>query len=41
LGLAVSEMVPRDPKACEEVARLFRNVFAIADGLQSNRKEVA
>jgi len=35
LGLAVSEMVPRDPKACEEVARLFRNVFTIADSLHA------
>jgi chromosome partitioning protein len=41
LGYAVSEMTPRDPKACEEVAELVRNVFTIADDLHTNPKEMA
>jgi chromosome partitioning protein len=30
LGLSVDELVPRDPKACEELAQLVRNVFTVA-----------
>ena len=29
-GLSVDELTPRDPKACEELAQLVRNVFTIA-----------
>ena len=36
LGLAVDELTPRDPKACEELAQLARNVFNIADTSTSN-----
>jgi chromosome partitioning protein len=35
-GLAVSELTPRDPKACDEIASLIRNVFIIADNLHCN-----
>lgn len=39
LGLAVTELSPRDPKACDEIATLVRTVFASADALHSNVKE--
>ena len=29
-GLSVEELIPRDPKACEELSQLARNVFSIA-----------
>jgi hypothetical protein len=32
-------MSPRDPKACEEITELLRNVFAIADELHAKAKE--
>lgn len=35
-GLSVEELTPRDPKACEELAQLARNVFNIADPPISN-----
>jgi chromosome partitioning protein len=38
LGLAVTEMTPRDAKACEEIAELVRNVFTIAGKLHTNAK---
>jgi chromosome partitioning protein len=34
LGLAVSEMAPRDPKACEEIERLVGNLFSVSDLVQ-------
>jgi chromosome partitioning protein len=39
LGCAVSEITPLDPKACEEIAELVRNVFSIADKLHVKLKE--
>lgn len=40
LGLAVTELVPRDRKACDEIAQLVRNVFAIAEKMQTDVKEM-
>jgi len=36
LGLSVDELKPRDRKASDELASLIRNVFTVADALQSN-----
>lgn len=36
LGLAMAELTPRDPKACDEIDTLVRNAFAIADKLPTN-----
>ena len=40
LCLAVVEMSPRDPKACEEIAELLRNAFSIAEKLHGKVKEM-
>ncbi len=39
LGLAVTEMSPRDRKACEEIEKLVYNAFTIAESLHTNAKE--
>ncbi len=36
LGLAVTELAPRDDKACAEIAALARNVFQVQSTLTAN-----
>jgi chromosome partitioning protein len=40
-GLSVEELNPRDPKACEELMQLSRNVFTIANAPVSNGIDIA
>jgi chromosome partitioning protein len=35
-GLAVAELAPRDPKACEEIAQLLSNVFDSRENMNGN-----
>jgi chromosome partitioning protein len=37
-GLAVAELTPRDPKACEEIAALLSNVFDGKEMANGNHK---
>jgi chromosome partitioning protein len=39
-GLAVAELAPRDPKACEEIEQLVSNVFDVTEVAHGNHTAI-
>jgi chromosome partitioning protein len=39
-GLAVTELMPRDPKACEEIAQLVSNIFDVTEVAHGNHAAI-